>query len=62
MTLIPVQPSQVQVGDTVLLGNSPYVVKAIESDFNRAYDLYATNGNHQRHEVITDSVTVTLVQ
>ena len=58
MTLYPVQPEQVQIGDTVLLGNSQYVVKAIETDYNRAYDLYATNDSGSIHEVITDSITL----
>jgi len=58
MTLIPVQPEQVQIGDTVLLGDSQYTVKAIESDYNRAYDLYAENSTGLRHEVITDSITL----
>jgi len=58
MTLIPVQPDQVQIGDTVLLGNATYTVKAIESDYNRAYDLYAENSTGSRHEVITDSITL----
>jgi hypothetical protein len=58
MTLVPVQPDQIQIGDTVLLGDSTYTVKAIETDYNRAYDLYAINDSGSRHEVITDSITL----
>lgn len=61
MTLGKVQPSQIQVGDNVVLNKQIYSVNSVQGpDVHGAYDAYLANANGARHEVVTEPITIIL--
>jgi hypothetical protein len=58
MTVI-VAPARVQYGDQVAINGHAWLVKDIMGpDHNGAYDFYLTDGTAEKHEVITEAVTL----
>ena len=61
MTLGRVEPSQVQVGDNVIVNKQVYSVHSMQGpDVHGAYDAYLTNGRNAIHEVVTEPITIIL--
>lgn len=59
MTLINIEPSQVQMGDTVVLNKQTYSVNSMQGpDSHGAYDAYLQNANGAVHKVVTEPITI----
>ena len=60
MTAI-VPPARVQYGDRVSINGHLWEVKDISGpDHNGTYDFYLTDGSANKHEVVSDAVTLVL--
>lgn len=58
-TVVP--PAAVQFGDRVTINGHAWIVKDVAGPDNHGtYDFYLTDGSAEKHEVITDAVTLVL--
>ena len=56
-----VAPAAVQYGDQVTINGHSWIVKDVSGpDYNGTYDFYLTDGSADKHEVVTDAVTLVL--
>jgi len=56
-----VPPAKVQFGDRVSINGHLWEVKDISGpDHNGTYDFYLTDGSADKHEVVSDAVTLVL--